>query len=209
VVDSPQTPKHDPLQGFKENFPHGQKPKRAKRPRKSAAIRYKLFVHAYVKDLNGTRAAIAAGYAPKNAAVTASQLLNLPKIKKLLAALVAEKTRKFDISADNVLAHIAKLAKANMMDFMVVGKDGQPDTDFSNLTREQAYAIQEICVDTTGGTGDGERRQVLRTRFKLAGKEKPLEMLARYLKLLTDRVEVNGLEGLVDALQARRKQVGA
>jgi len=166
--------------------------------------RYELFARAYLVDLNGERAAIAAGYSAKSAASKASQLLNIVKVQALIAALVAEKTQKFDISADNVLAHIANLAKANMMDFMVVGEDGQPDTDFSKLTREQAYAIQEITVDATGGTGDGERRQVMRTRFKLAGKEKPLEMLARYLKLLTDRVEVTGLEGLADLLRQRR-----
>jgi hypothetical protein len=50
---------------------------------------------------------------------------------------------------------------------------------------------------------------VLRTRFKLAGKEKPLEMLAKYLKLLTDVVKHEGLEGLAELVRQRRKAVSA
>jgi phage terminase small subunit len=172
--------------------------------RKGVERRYELFCRAYLIDLNASNAAIKAGYSKKTAGSKGAQLLKKVMISARIKQLLDVKAEKFDITADNVLAHIANLAKANMLDFVVIGEDGQPDTDFSKLTRDQGYAIQEICVDTTGGTGDGERRQVLRTRFKLAGKEKPLEMLAKYLKLLTDRVEVTGLEGLADLLRQRR-----
>ncbi len=49
--------------------------------------RHEIFAREYVKDLNGTRAAIAAGYSRKTARVTASQLLTKPNIQKLLAEL--------------------------------------------------------------------------------------------------------------------------
>ena len=42
----------------------------------------KLFVHEYLKDRNGTQAAIRAGYSKKTARITASKLLTKPNIKE-------------------------------------------------------------------------------------------------------------------------------
>jgi phage terminase small subunit len=50
------------------------------------AAREERFVHEYVRDLNGTRAAIAAGYAEKSAYVTASRLLRKAKVRDRIAA---------------------------------------------------------------------------------------------------------------------------
>jgi len=177
--------------------------------KQSAKRRHELFCRAYLIDFNASKAAIAAGYSETGKSVTGVRLLANPKIQARIQELVAEKTRKLDMDADATLEHIAKLARANMLDYVVISVDGQPDTNFSKLTRDQGYAIQEITVDATGGTGDGERRQVMRTRFKLAGKEKPLEMLAKYHKLLTDVVKHEGLEGLAELVRQRRKAVVA
>jgi hypothetical protein len=55
------------------------------------------------------------------------------------------------------------------------------------------------------GSGDGERRRVLRTRFKLASKKENLELLAKYLQLLTDRKEVQIVEKTVDQFRQPSK----
>lgn len=47
-------------------------------------IKYRHFVLEYLKDRNGTRAAIAAGYAENSAHVTASKLLKNPKVIEIL-----------------------------------------------------------------------------------------------------------------------------
>jgi hypothetical protein len=60
--------------------------------------------------------------------------------------------------------------------------------------------ISEITEDTTGGSGDGERRAVLRTKVKFWDKTRGLEMLGRHLKLYTDIVRHEGLESLVGVL---------
>lgn len=49
-------------------------------------LRHQIFANEYVIDLNGTRAAIAAGYAPNSADVTASQLLDNPKVIRRINA---------------------------------------------------------------------------------------------------------------------------
>lgn len=160
------------------------------------------FVAAYLKEPNATKAACAAGYSKKTAYSIGQRLLGIPEVK----AAIQKRFDKLEITAERVLAELAKLSYSNMLDYVKVGADGQLDTDFSALTREQAAAIQEIKCDTTGGTGDGERRQVLRTTFKLADKGANLERLGRHLKLFTDVVKHEGLEGLSEKLAEIRKR---
>lgn len=180
-----------------------------KRPRKSASIRKRVFIHAYAKEQNAKKAALIAGYSQRTADKQGSRLLNCVEVRSAIDRIIAKRVEKFDVDAESVLGGMVKLARANMLDYVVIDENGQADVDLSKITRDQGYAIQEIKVDTTGGTGDGERRLVLRTSFKLAGKEKPLEMLAKHLKLLTDVVKHEGLEGLADLVRTRRKAVGA
>lgn len=169
--------------------------------------RRRRFVREYLKDLNATEAAKRAGYSEHTAHVQGSRLLKNARIAQLLV----ETGKKLDdssiMNAKEVLAELTKLSRYNMADFMRTGEDGQPrGVDISELTRDQAAAIQEVTVDTTGGSGDGVRRQVLRTKFKLADKGLNLERLGRYHKLFTDKVEVSGGIILAERIEKARKQ---
>ena len=93
---------------------------------------------------------------------------------------------------------------ANMLDYISV-QDGDGRIDLSTLTRDQAAAIQEIREDSTGGSGDGERKLILRTTFKLADKTKNLELLYKRLGLLKEKVEHTGLESLAEAIAKGRR----
>jgi phage terminase small subunit len=61
------------------------------------------FVDEYCIDLNGTQAAIRAGYAANSAHVTASQLLTNPKVQNLIAEKKAEIAERNKESQDKVL----------------------------------------------------------------------------------------------------------
>lgn len=167
-------------------------------------LKERTFCKEYIIDLNGTRAATAAGYAARSAHTIASRLLQKVHIKAQLSKLMEKHANKLEISADKVLGELAKMGFSNMLDYMRVDEDGAFVLDFSKLTREQAAAIQEYTVDATGGTGDGERKLVMRTRFKLADKARSLELLGKYLKLFTEKVEVTGLGDLPAVLAAAR-----
>lgn len=62
----------------------------------------RLFVHQYMLDLNGTQAAIRAGYAEKNAPGRASRLLRMPKIKAYRDALMQERFEAIGIDRYNI-----------------------------------------------------------------------------------------------------------
>jgi len=171
---------------------------------RKSTLRQETFAHEYVIDLNGTRAAIAAGYAEKAAHVAASQLLKNTKVQKIIQQLQAKRASKLELKAEKIDEEISRLAFSNMLDYISV-QDGDGRIDLSTLTRDQAAAIQEIREDSTGGSGDGERKLIIRTTFKLADKSKNLELLCRRLGLLQDNLKVSGLDGLADRLDTLRK----
>ena len=166
-----------------------------------------IFCREYVVDLNGARAAIAAGYARKGAKVRASELLTNRNVRARIAELQKAKADKLDLSAEKVLSGLSPLAFSNILDYVKIDKNGDPRPDLSNLTRDQAAAIQEITVDEyMDGRGKGARK-VRRIKIKLVDKVRALELLGKHLKLFTDRVEVTGLDGLADAIAQARKRV--
>lgn len=176
--------------------------------------RYQIFAREYVIDLNGTRAAIAAGYSKNGAEVTASRLLRRPRVKKLIAALVKKRAEKLDLSADKVLRELARLAFSNFKDYLDIGPDGSARVNLSRVNRAKGAAIQEVTVEDyaerTGKTAHGKPsyETVKRVKLKLHDKGQNLERLGRHLKLFTDKVELTGIESLAERIARARKAVG-
>lgn len=155
-----------------------------------------IFCKEYLIDLNATQAAIRAGYSAKTAFSIGIENLRKPLIKKFIDEEISKREQRLEISADKVLQEIAKLAYANMADYVNILNDGTAVLDFSVLTRDQAAAIQEITVDEYLDRSieeDGER--VKKIKFKLSDKRGSLELLGRHLKLFTDKKEFSGQDG--------------
>lgn len=101
---------------------------------------------------------------------------------------------KLAITKERVLGELAKIGFSNMLDYVRVGDDGLPYTDFSALDRDKAAVIQEVHVEM--GTAvdideNGERTSVpvRKVRFKLADKRAALVDLGRHLGLFIQRIE--------------------
>lgn len=164
-----------------------------------------MFCQEYLIDINGTKAAVRAGFSRKTAAPQASRLLRNVKVQKEIQKLMNKRALKIEINAESVLNEIAKLAFANMMDYITINSDGLVDVDLSKLTRDQAAAIQEITADIyidRSMDADGER--VKKVKFKLSDKSKNLELLGRHLKMFTDKVE-HGIKALEELAEAKKE----
>jgi len=176
------------------------------KPASELTAKQAMFVKEYLVDLNATRAAIAAGYSEKSAEVTGSRMLTNAKVRAEIDKQIGDRKRRLSISADAVLQELARIAFANMMDYMTI-QDGDAYVDLSKVTREQAAAIQEITSETyiDGYEGKGEEKKpivVKRTKFKLGDKRASLELLGKHLKLFTDRTEILDLNALFDRMSA-------
>ena len=157
-----------------------------------------LFVREYLIDLNATKAAERAGYSKRTAYSQGQRLLQHAAVRDEIQALMDKRATKLEITAERVLAELALIGFANMLDYIAVGENGAARVDLSKLTREQAAAINEITVEEfterTGEDGDGKPifENVRRTKFKLSDKRAALVDLGRHLKLFTDKVQLDG-----------------
>lgn len=147
-----------------------------------AAIKVAKFVSEYLVDLNGTQAAIRAGYAPKSAHVTASKLLKTPKVKGALDAAMAERAKRTEVTADRVIQEIARLA------FVDVSKAYNPGTG-------ELLKPNEMPDDVRAAFGGLDFAKSGDKVGRFLGKERSLELLGKHLGLFRDKVELSGKGG--------------
>jgi phage terminase small subunit len=144
----------------------------------------KLFVDEYLVDFNATQAAIRAGYSPTSARTTASQNLRKAAVKEAIAEVSAPRLAALELSAEEVLGELARVARANLLDYMRFDDRGMPEVDLSGLTRDKAAAIRAIEVEAFG-EGNREGRRI---RFKMHDKLAALDRLARHYGLFRESV---------------------
>ena len=148
------------------------------------------FVEEYLVDLNATQAAIRAGYSERTAQEQGSRLLSNVIVSQAVAKAQLARSRRTEVTQDRVVRELAMIAFANMMDYMRIGEDGDPYTDFSGIDRDMAAAIAEVAVeDFKDGRGKGAR-DVRRVKFKLADKRAALVDLGKHLGMFVERREV-------------------
>jgi len=141
----------------------------------------------------------ASGMKPNVIAVKASELMDNPAIVARVAAIQATREvrmhERFELDIERVKSEYAKLAYANMLDYVAVQPDGTAYVDLSRLTREQAAAIAAIEVEEyVEGKGE-DARAVKRVKFKLHDKRGALSDSARILGIFKDKTEHTGKDG--------------
>ena len=160
-----------------------------------ATPRRKRFVAEYLRDFNGARAAIAAGYSKRGAKQIAFQLLQDPRIKDLVAEESKKALAKAELSAQDVLEVIRRNVMRDVSGF--VGANGK-FKELGELTPDQLRVIDKVVK--VKGT----------VTYQLDGLHKWVEMAAKHFKLLTDRVELIDHRHVEDKLnEARERAVKA
>lgn len=142
------------------------------------------FAEEYLVDLNGTQAAIRAGYSKGTAKVTASRLLTDDNVAGAIAELRARMSAKLELTAEKVLSELAKIGFANMADYYRRDGRGNLVVDVEALTDpEKAAALTQIDMQTGA---DGTQS----IKLKLADKKGALVELVKHLGLLAEKSDV-------------------
>jgi phage terminase small subunit len=144
------------------------------------------FVDEYLIDLNGTQAAIRAGYSPHTANEQASRLLTNVNISGAIDRAKADRSKRTGINADRILEELAKIAFANVADLIEFLNGGSGD-------RQDTAAVQSIKVKRIP-TDDGD---IVEREIRLNDKQKALELLGKHVDLFTDKLKLEGDFGVV------------
>lgn len=158
-------------------------------------LKQERFCQEYVIDGNGTRSAIAAGYSETSAHEIASENIRKPDVAARIEELEKERLDALRITHEAVLRQTARLAMSDMRDYY--DESGRIKR-IEDLSDDAAAAITGVKVTKrrTYGEAEGEPAEYEEViEFKLADKKGPLELLGKYHKLFTDKVEHTGKDG--------------
>lgn len=157
----------------------------------------KEFCKQYLHDLNGAQAAIRAGYSQKTARTIANRLLTKVDIIKYLNGLRKRREVKTQVKQDRVLLEIARLAFADPRRAFDDNGNLLPVKDWPD---DVAACIASIKV-TEVKDFHKENADITTTlkEIKFWDKSKNLELAARHLGMLNDRLTVR-IEDELDGL---------
>lgn len=149
--------------------------------------RWIRFVDEYLIDLNGTQAAIRAGFAAKGAHVTAVRLLSNPKLQGLIQAKMAARAERVGMSQDQVLAEVKLLSRSSISDY-IVDKDGRL-APAPGCSPDVMRAVSSVRY-TRKPDGTTE------VLFKLWDKPGSLRLSSQHLGMVTEKHEHSGEVGV-------------
>jgi len=165
------------------------------------------FVQEYLVDLNGTQAAIRAGYSARTADQQAARLLANVRIAAAVREAQAKREERTEISADRVLRRWWAIATADPQELMQLRRAPCPDCgtpDEPNPGCGKCHGegvVQPWFRDTRRLTGDarllfaGVKTTKDGIEVKVHDQMRATEMVARHLGMFVERQQTLGADG--------------
>lgn len=133
------------------------------------------FCQEYVIDLNGTQAAIRAGYSAETATSAASRLLTYVKVKKRIQQFQDSIAAARSVTKERILDELQRIAFGDTRAVVRFENGKLVVTDSNKLSDAEASMISEIS-QKTGNTNE--------KKVKFHDKQKALELLMRHMGML-------------------------
>lgn len=150
--------------------------------------RYELFCIAYWSNGgNATKAALAAGYAAKHAATMGHALLKRPEIRFRVDELKAAYMARSMITVDRLDAELARIAFANLEDYVRVDADGNVVPDLTAATRDQMAGLTEVSIQEQRSEGKYGPSESITRKVKIGNKLGALELLLKRRGALVEK----------------------
>lgn len=165
--------------------PAAKPSKKATPPKKPAAkapkglnYQQRLFAAEYLKDRNGTQAAIRAGYSPKTAQEQSSRLLSNVMIRDLIEAVVIKAEEKVGLTVERTLQELARMAFFDPR--KLFNADGSPK-QITELDDDTAAALAGLDVHEEY-TGQGEDKVFVgyTKKYKLVDKNAAIDKAMKH-----------------------------
>ena len=138
------------------------------------------FISEYLIDLNGTQAAIRAGYSASSAHVEACRLLKNAKVR----AAIDEQLEAAGLTALEVIAGLSDIARGSLGPFISIDGDKLALDLTSPVAQAALGTLKEVTVGEDGSI-----------KLKLHDKQAALVHLGKAFGLFVDRQELSGPDG--------------
>lgn len=149
------------------------------------------FVEEYLIDLNATQAAIRSGYSPQTAEQQGSRLLSYAKVAEAVAAAQQARSKRVEVTQDDVLRELKRIAFADMRNLMRWSEDGVYYIPSDQLTDDAAALVAEIGAETIevfGGDKDNPPIRKIKLKLKTYDKLGALQKLGQHLGMFSEEV---------------------
>jgi phage terminase small subunit len=180
------------------------KEKKQKKESRSLTSQQEDFCLQYIKDYNGTQAAIRAKYSAHTAQEQASRLLSNVIVRGRINGLLEERFKVVKLDVDRVLRGLLKAAE---IDIRMAYDEGGNLLPVKDMPEPLAKVISEIRTEELFD-GYGKDREHIGTAktIKVVDRLRAQELLGKHLKMFTDITEHRGLENLADQLKKARQR---
>ena len=159
------------------------------------------FVSEYLIDLNGTQAAIRAGYSVKTANEQASRLLANVSVQAHLQKRMKEREQRTEINADYVLKRLVEIDQLDVLDILDNAGNFKPIMEWPKTWRQTLSGVdlQEIML--------GDVETIIR-KIKWPDKLRNLELLGKHVAVsaFREQVEVNVTHTLSERMAKARER---
>lgn len=157
------------------------------------------FIQEYLIDLDPAEAFRRCGRQEGDIAKTAACMLKRPEIRAGITKAMEERMIRTHVTQDRVLSEIAAIAFSNLEDFADWNAGTVTIRDSRAVPRSKKAAVQEIKETVTpAGTT---------VSLKLYNKQPSLDLLAKHLGMLNDKLEVSMAEDTARVLNEARERV--
>lgn len=188
------------------------RPKRIKledKPDTGLNPRQAIFCEEFIKDYNGTQAAIRAGYSEKTARQIATENLTKPAIQAYIQQIIKQEFDKRFITKEALFNRLDNLSKGNMLDVCKWDENGIKIKSSKELEKDKTAAIKTLKIKTRTTTLEDKEIHEIETEIGLHDAIKATELLMKGLKYLgADETEETAKTGKsAESLKLRMKQL--
>jgi phage terminase small subunit len=147
------------------------------------------FVEEYLVDLNGSAAAVRAGYSPHTARSLGNRLLTYVDVQAAIAEAVRRRSERTEVTQDRVLLELARIGFFDARHLFAESGDLLPPDAWPD---DVAAMVAAVEVTTSQGQ-DGQ--QITLKKVRLWDKPRNLELLGKHLRMFVERQERTGADG--------------
>lgn len=168
-----------------------------------------MFCREFLIDLNGTQAAIRAGYSENTAGAIGHENMTKPEIQNRINELKIERLKRLNINQDYVLIRLVEIDQLDVLDIMNDDLSFKPLGEWPKVWRQFICGIDLSEIKEISEGNDKVIGSVLK-KIKWPDKVKNLELLGKHVDIAAfkDRVELSGNVGLAERMKKARERSG-